>query len=91
MQRAAHHSGLIHVSSLPFHQEADLAAGSLTVTPSRAAVVAFSAPFLEFRYTALLRKPRRRRLRLRTAAQLLASDIPYGVVRGSIAQVTRDK
>ena len=69
------------------YQEADLAAGPLTVTEERSAVVAFTDPFLEFRYTAIIKKPRKRKMRIRTAEQLLDSDLPYGVEEGSISQV----
>ena len=68
-------------------QEADVAAGPLTVTPERSRVVSFTDPFLEFRYTAVINKPRKRKSRIKTAEQLLNSDLPYGVVDGSISQV----
>ena len=68
-------------------QEADVAAGPLTVTEERSAVVAFTDPFLEFRYTAIIKKPRKRKMRIKTAEQLLDSDLPYGVEVGSISQV----
>ena len=41
---------------------------------------------MAFRSTALLKKPRRRRERIRTAQDLLASANSYGVIEGSIAQ-----
>ena len=64
-----------------------MAAGPLTVTEERSAVVAFTDPFLEFRYTAIIKKPRKRKMRIKTAEQLLDSYLPYGVEEGSISQV----
>lgn len=66
--------------------EADMAAASLTVTPELEDVVAFTDPFLTVRTTALARKPRRRNARVRSAEDLLRSDMQFGTVAGSVTQ-----
>ncbi|KAK2177910.1 hypothetical protein NP493_572g01069 [Ridgeia piscesae] len=66
--------------------EADLAAASLTVTPELEDVVAFTDPFLTVRTTAIARKPRRRNARIRSAEDLLRSDMQFGTLANSVTQ-----
>lgn len=49
-------------------------------------MVDFTKPYMAFRSTALLKKPKRRRDRIKTAQELLSSPFSYGVIEGSIAQ-----
>lgn len=67
--------------------EADVAAGAIIVTDEMREYVDFTEPFLSFRSSALIRRPKskRRPQRIETVDQLLASDLSYGVVDGSAA------
>lgn len=67
-------------------QEVNLAAGALTVSEERRMMVDFTKPFMSFRSTALIKKPKRRKERIKSAQELLSSANSYGVIEGSIAQ-----
>ena len=68
-------------------QEATIATGPLTITDARETVVDFTIPFMTFRSSAVIRKPKRgKRIRIRSAHDLLKSHMPYGVIQNSITQ-----
>ncbi len=72
--------------TLYIFQDADIAAGAVTVTPRRKEVVDFTQPFMTFKSTALIKKPKKRKSRIKSVRSLLQSSSNYGVIQNSVTQ-----
>lgn len=66
--------------------EADMAAGPLTISEERKLAVSFTKPFMIFRSTAVIKKPRKKKKKIHNAKDLLESNYLYGVIENSITQ-----